>query len=299
MASLLALLSHPSEITGEDEGVISQAVIFVLDEFDLFAYHPRQTLLYNLFDIAQARKAPIAVLGCTTRVDIVEMLEKRVKSRFSHRYVFIAPPRNIAAYWEVCRQGLVVDKDEAYDEGMDTKLEGFDEFMEYWGKKIDVSESGTKISLLWLNLYLHFPSSCLISDSTSKIHSNYFSKVTFTRQNRSWDSSTPASYLYQRSRQQTSPFRSPAHQPSFPSRRRHASSTSSQRSQTSTSRSSSQRRVSTSSRTQTRSTSPWRTTSTARSWGGNVCSRPARACWPSAEGCGSGDGAWRSSRGRG
>ncbi|PKS09019.1 hypothetical protein jhhlp_003632 [Lomentospora prolificans] len=137
MTSLLALLSHPSEITGEDEGLISQAVIFVIDEFDQFAYHPRQTLLYNLFDIAQARKAPIAVLGCTTRVDIVEMLEKRVKSRFSHRYVFIAPPRSLPAYWEVCRQGLVVDREDAGEEGMDTELEGFDEFMEYWGKRID------------------------------------------------------------------------------------------------------------------------------------------------------------------
>lgn len=141
MMSLLALLSHPSEITGEDEGLISQAVIFVIDEFDQFAYHPRQTLLYNLFDIAQARKAPIAVLGCTSRVDVVEMLEKRVKSRFSHRFVYVAPARSLTGFWEVCRQGLVVDKDDAAEEGMDTELEGFDEFMEYWAKKIDVSTS--------------------------------------------------------------------------------------------------------------------------------------------------------------
>jgi Cdc6-like AAA superfamily ATPase len=44
-------------------------VVFILDEFDLFTTHSRQTLLYNLFDIAQARKAPIVVLGLTARMD--------------------------------------------------------------------------------------------------------------------------------------------------------------------------------------------------------------------------------------
>jgi len=148
MASLLALLSHPTEIMGEagNEEITSQSVIFIINEFDMFAYHPRQTLLYNLFDIAQARKAPIAVLGCTTRLDVVEMLEKRVKSRFSHRHVYLAPPRSLPAYWEICRQGLTVDKEDALDAGLNTDLEGFDEFMEYWSRKIEVSSAITSKS---------------------------------------------------------------------------------------------------------------------------------------------------------
>ncbi|KAF5596108.1 origin recognition complex subunit 4 [Fusarium subglutinans] len=137
MASLLALLSHPSEIIGTDEGVTSQSIVFVIDEFDMFASHPRQTLLYNLFDIAQSRKAPIAVIGCTTRLDVVEMLEKRVKSRFSHRYVYLSLPRNLPAYWQVCRQGLIVDSDEAEKEGINTYLEGHAEFQQYWSQKIE------------------------------------------------------------------------------------------------------------------------------------------------------------------
>lgn len=32
----------------------SKSVIFVLDEFDLFCHHQNQTLLYNLFDVAQS-----------------------------------------------------------------------------------------------------------------------------------------------------------------------------------------------------------------------------------------------------
>lgn len=139
MASLLALLSHPSEILGQDEGFTSQSVIFIIDEFDLFATHPRQTLLYNLFDIAQSRKAPIAVLGCTARLDVVEMLEKRVKSRFSHRYIYLSLPKNLAAFWQVCRQGLMLGDVEPEEEGLDRSIDGFPEFQAYWDHKIEVS----------------------------------------------------------------------------------------------------------------------------------------------------------------
>lgn len=138
MASLLALLSHPSEILGQDDGVTSQAVVFIIDEFDMFASHPRQTLLYNLFDIAQSRKAPIAVLGSTTRMDVVEMLEKRVKSRFSHRYVYLSLPKSLPAYWQVCRQGLMLGEADGSKQGLDIGLEGYGEFQQYWNHKIEV-----------------------------------------------------------------------------------------------------------------------------------------------------------------
>ncbi|KAI1812755.1 hypothetical protein GGS20DRAFT_556540 [Poronia punctata] len=137
MASLLALLSHPTEITEADEGVTSKSVVFIIDEFELFATHARQTLLYNLFDIAQARKAPIAVLGLTTRIDVVESLEKRVKSRFSHRYVYLSLPKSLPAFWDICRQGLTVDQSDLEAEGFDTNLKGLSEFHSYWNKKIE------------------------------------------------------------------------------------------------------------------------------------------------------------------
>ncbi|OXU27880.1 hypothetical protein TSAR_010519 [Trichomalopsis sarcophagae] len=69
----------------------SKPVIFILDEFDLFCAHHNQTLLYNLFDVAQSAQAPICVIGITCRLDVVELLEKRVKSRFSHRQIFLYP----------------------------------------------------------------------------------------------------------------------------------------------------------------------------------------------------------------
>lgn len=109
LASLLALLSHPVELGQEQApGQTNKSVVFILDEFELFASHPRQTLLYNLFDIAQSRKAPIAVLGLTTRIDVAESLEKRVKSRFSHRYVHLSLSKSYTAFVEVCKAALAV-----------------------------------------------------------------------------------------------------------------------------------------------------------------------------------------------
>ncbi|XP_049743113.1 origin recognition complex subunit 4 isoform X3 [Elephas maximus indicus] len=47
-------------------------VIFILDEFDLFAHHKNQTLLYTLFDISQAAQTPVAVIGLTCRLCLSE-----------------------------------------------------------------------------------------------------------------------------------------------------------------------------------------------------------------------------------
>ena len=109
-----------------------------MDEFDLFTTHSRQTLLYNLFDIAQAKKAPIVVLGLTTKIDVVESLEKRVKSRFSHRYVHLSLPRSIPAFWDICKAGLMLDIDEAGFEGFDTGAAGQDEFLSFWQNMVEV-----------------------------------------------------------------------------------------------------------------------------------------------------------------
>ena len=108
LASLLALLSHPADLTTTElsEDHTAKSVVFIIDEFDLFVNHSRQTLLYNLFDIAQSRKAPIAVLGLTTKINVVESLEKRVKSRFSHRYVHLSLPRSFPNFREICKAAL-------------------------------------------------------------------------------------------------------------------------------------------------------------------------------------------------
>ncbi|XP_037572738.1 origin recognition complex subunit 4-like [Dermacentor silvarum] len=82
----------------------SKTIVFVVDEFDLFCYHKNQTLLYNLFDVAQSAQAPILVIGITCRLDAVELLEKRVKSRFSHRQLHLFPNFSFEEYL-----GIMID----------------------------------------------------------------------------------------------------------------------------------------------------------------------------------------------
>ncbi|MCL4139163.1 UNVERIFIED_CONTAM: hypothetical protein GTU68_042992 [Idotea baltica] len=86
----------------------SKPIIFILDEFDLFCHHRNQTLLYNLFDIAQSAQAPLCVIGLTTRLDVIELLEKRVKSRFSHRQIFLFPQEKFDVYLQVAKELLKV-----------------------------------------------------------------------------------------------------------------------------------------------------------------------------------------------
>jgi origin recognition complex subunit 4 len=145
LQSVLAILSHPDELQPNDEepdangdpdpSRTTTAVIFVLDEFDHFALHPRQTLLYNLFDIAQAKKAPIAMLGLTCKVSVIDSLEKRVKSRFSHRKVHLKLPATVESFWEMVKEGLSADT------GSDVALGdvNMERYFEAWNQCLDVS----------------------------------------------------------------------------------------------------------------------------------------------------------------
>ncbi|XP_041487329.1 origin recognition complex subunit 4 isoform X2 [Microtus oregoni] len=114
------LLNHAlkelMEIQGMSENVLqvhlngdrtsSCPVIFILDEFDLFAHQKNQTLLYNLFDISQSAQTPVAVIGLTCRLDILELLEKRVKSRFSHRQIHLMNSFGFPQYVKIFKEQL-------------------------------------------------------------------------------------------------------------------------------------------------------------------------------------------------
>ncbi|KAM4697646.1 origin recognition complex subunit 4 isoform 2-T2 [Rhinophrynus dorsalis] len=86
-------------------------VLFILDEFDLFAHHKNQTLLYNLFDIAQSAQTPVAVIGLTCRLDVLELLEKRVKSRFSHRQIHLLNSFSFPQYLDIFQDQLSLPPD--------------------------------------------------------------------------------------------------------------------------------------------------------------------------------------------
>ncbi|KAG4304658.1 hypothetical protein PORY_002051, partial [Pneumocystis oryctolagi] len=120
--------------TLSSNNITSVSVIFILDNFDLFTLHHRQTLLYNLFDISQTKKAPIAVIGLTCTLDSVESLEKRVKSRFSHRIIQIKYPDNLELFIKICRSGLTID----YEPSSKLSLKEKELlFIKNWNKHVD------------------------------------------------------------------------------------------------------------------------------------------------------------------
>ncbi|WWD19842.1 hypothetical protein CI109_104309 [Kwoniella shandongensis] len=109
---LLALLTTPSP----------RAIVIIMEEFDLFTEHARQALLYCLLDVVQSVKTGpvettgrgVAVIGVTSRVDTLLLLEKRVKSRFSHRVWRVSSPISSEGpgWTEVLRRALIPWDDE-------------------------------------------------------------------------------------------------------------------------------------------------------------------------------------------
>jgi origin recognition complex subunit 4 len=189
MATLLALLSHPEELFGAsnntDTVTAAKSIIIILDEFDLFVSHPRQTLLYNLFDIAQARKAPIAVLGLTTKVDVTEMLEKRVKSRFSHRYVYVPLPKSLETFSEICLAALSLEDSEVSKilENADSeersliKSDAFGRLLEGWRAYLQVSDSPPFCSFHVETIKLTQNRACGVMRRSKPIYGGYSSKL--------------------------------------------------------------------------------------------------------------------------
>ncbi|KAK2466235.1 hypothetical protein APHAL10511_001877 [Amanita phalloides] len=93
---------------------LSRPTVVILDAFDLFSLHPRQSLLYCLLDTAQSCRAGssskgIAVIGLTSRMDTVNLLEKRVKSRFSGRMLRTAPPNALDDWIQITRTILLTE----------------------------------------------------------------------------------------------------------------------------------------------------------------------------------------------
>ncbi|KAF9310178.1 origin recognition complex subunit 4 [Podila horticola] len=119
--------SLPSLLSFLKEGTRAQyPIIFILDEFDLFAQHTKQSLLYNLFDVAQSAEWPIAVIGLTCRMDALELLEKRVKSRFSHRHYYTYPPGTYHDYAEICQNALLLSSSDLESEDV-MEVDGLEE----------------------------------------------------------------------------------------------------------------------------------------------------------------------------
>jgi origin recognition complex subunit 4 len=115
LQSLIGLLDPPKhqfQDNNDEESVNVKtpvAVVILLDEFDRFTQVSRQTLLYNLFDMAQSSHTPLAVIGVTSRMNTREMFEKRVRSRFSQRVFAVNRPRSMDQFWGICKSVLTIN----------------------------------------------------------------------------------------------------------------------------------------------------------------------------------------------
>ncbi|KLO14955.1 hypothetical protein SCHPADRAFT_902813 [Schizopora paradoxa] len=100
---------------------LSLPVILLLDGFHLFTGHARQALLYCLLDAVQSCRVGaegqkgLAVVGLTSRVDVINLLEKRVKSRFSHRILRTAGMASIDEWKCMLRRCLITEGDKQDD----------------------------------------------------------------------------------------------------------------------------------------------------------------------------------------
>ncbi|SMN20874.1 similar to Saccharomyces cerevisiae YLR453C RIF2 Protein that binds to the Rap1p C-terminus and acts synergistically with Rif1p to help control telomere length and establish telomeric silencing [Maudiozyma saulgeensis] len=93
---VLKLLDATKTHANKDGSVSAKvSVIFVFDEIDTFAGPVRQTLLYNLFDMVEHSVVPVCIIGTTTKLSISEFLEKRVRSRFSQRVIYVPEPNDL------------------------------------------------------------------------------------------------------------------------------------------------------------------------------------------------------------
>ncbi|KAJ3387097.1 origin recognition complex subunit 4 [Lobulomyces angularis] len=88
---------------------IIKPLVFILEEFELFALQPKQLLLYNLLDAVQSALRPIIVIGLTNRIDAIDLLEKRVKSRFSNRVIHFQQPDSVSSFIEILKFYLSIE----------------------------------------------------------------------------------------------------------------------------------------------------------------------------------------------
>ncbi|GAA5883860.1 hypothetical protein JCM16303_007421 [Sporobolomyces ruberrimus] len=112
MATLLRLLEPSSTTTNVASDESSKPIILIVDEFDLFALHPRQSFLYCLLDIVQGnrRRGGVGVVGVSSRVDCLSLLEKRVRSRCQSHVLQMMLPSSLTDFLALAERLMTTDQ---------------------------------------------------------------------------------------------------------------------------------------------------------------------------------------------
>ena len=81
----------------------SKPLLFIMEEFDLFTKNKTQLLLYTILNTIQTSSTPMCLIGITCRIDVLDLLEKRIKSRFSHRQIYLFNDYSFTKYLEMAK----------------------------------------------------------------------------------------------------------------------------------------------------------------------------------------------------
>lgn len=186
--NILAILDDaPSNSKDSDQSLQSAAIIFVIDEFEKYTGNNKQALLYNLFDLSQTSSIPICILGISTKITTGELLEKRVKSRFSQRIISINRPKTVEEFWENAKLNLIVDD----------KLLGNEKYTHLWNEHInklfneksfgqDLRSSSNLLKIVYqiyftTKNFKEFNNNCIYPVSRLSIESPFLRDSDFTR----------------------------------------------------------------------------------------------------------------------
>merc|ERR1712176_1100423 len=88
-------------------------IYIVLDNFELFAKRKKQTLLYNLFDLKESQSSLLNIIGITNKKSVYESLEKRIRSRFVHKRIFVPSKSflsesSFALFYKIVYNALII-----------------------------------------------------------------------------------------------------------------------------------------------------------------------------------------------
>lgn len=124
------------QVLGILESDVGVSFIFIIDNLEDFTTGNKQVLLYNLLDITTNSKL-VCVIGTSTKFTTRELLEKRVRSRFSQRLIIMNKISNIDSFTRECLKGFKLsEEDRALLDNMEYGLE--------WNRQFDTIGSSLK-----------------------------------------------------------------------------------------------------------------------------------------------------------
>ncbi|PRP89137.1 hypothetical protein PROFUN_01857 [Planoprotostelium fungivorum] len=111
LSQLLSHVQDPSQKTSDDgsgsedhvhAAGAKRVIVIVLEEFDLFVTIPKkQTMLYSIVNdlLHSGSRSHVVIIATTCRIDVMELLEKRVRSRFTPQEIYFYPltPLDVAS----------------------------------------------------------------------------------------------------------------------------------------------------------------------------------------------------------